>query len=212
MIRILVADDHFLVRKGLRQLLEENLPHVRIDEAEDAVSVLACAAEVEYDLVILDYSMPGRDGLDLVRDLKDLNPRMHVLILSIMPEEQYAIRAFKLGASGCVNKAIDPGELLEAVRTVLAGRRHLGAKARELLLGEMAGDGSEDPHRRLSDREFQVLRLLASGRSVGEIAALCSLSAKTVSTYRGRILEKMNMENNAQLMSYAFRHGLVDGA
>ncbi len=211
MTRILVADDHFLVRKGLRQLLEENIPHVSVDEAEDAISVLAGAGKIDYDLVILDYSMPGRDGLDLVRDLKDAHPRMHVLILSILPEDQYALRAFKLGASGCVNKAIDPGELLEAVRTVLAGRRFLSRRAQELLLGDITGESPDEPHRRLSDREFQVLRLLASGKSVGEIAGLCSLSAKTVSTYRGRILEKMNMENNAQLMNYAFRHGLVEG-
>ena len=210
MIRILIADDHFLVRAGLRQLLEENLPHIGVDEADDAASALSRAAAADYDLVMLDFSMPGRDGLDLLRDLIDLNPRTHVIILSIMPEDQYALRAFKLGASGCLNKSMDPAELLDAVRTVLSGRRFLSKRSQELLLGDMTGDPAAEPHTRLSDREFQVLRLLASGKSVGEIAALCSLSAKTVSTYRGRVLEKMNMENNAQLMNYAFRHGLVD--
>ncbi len=162
--------------------------------------------------MILDYSMPGKEGLDLIRDLKDLDPATHVLVLSILPEEQYAVRAFHLGASGCVNKAIELGELLEAVKTVLAGHRYLSKKAQELLLDDLGRTGGSAPHQRLSDREFQLLRLLASGKSVGEIAELFSLSVKTVSTYRTRLLEKMGMQNNAQLVNYAFRHGLVDRA
>jgi DNA-binding NarL/FixJ family response regulator len=130
------------------------------------------------------------------------------LILSILPEEQYALRAFRLGASGCMNKAIDPGELIAAVKTVVAGHRYLSPKASEVLL-EGVATGSEEPHARLSDREFQILKLLALGKSVGEIAEMLSLSVKTVSTYRGRVLEKMNLENNAQLMNYAFKKGLV---
>lgn len=211
MSSILVADDHFLVRKGLIQLLEENLPDPRIDEAADGLEVLDKARSGKYDLVILDFTMPGRDGLDLIRDLKDIDPAMQVLILSIQPEEQYAYRAFRLGASGCVNKAINPRELLEAVKTVLAGHRYLNPKAQDFLLDDLARDGQGEPHERLSDREFQVLRLLASGMSIGEIAQHFSLSVKTVSTYRWRLLEKMNMENNSQLIHYAFKHGLVDG-
>ena len=134
MLNILIADDHFLVRKGLRQLLEENLPLAALEEAEDGVQAMEKARGRHFDLIILDYSMPGKEGLDLVRDLKDLDPSTHILILSILPEEQYALRAFKLGASGCVNKAIDPGELVAAVKTVVAGHRYLSPKAGELLL------------------------------------------------------------------------------
>jgi two-component system, NarL family, invasion response regulator UvrY len=209
MLNILVADDHFLVRKGLRQLLEENLPVARLDEAEEGFAALDLTRSRHYDLVILDFSMPGKDGLDLIRDIKDIDPATHILILTILPEEQYAIRAFRLGASGCVNKGIDPGELLGAVKTVISGHRYLSPKASELLLDDVAR-GSEEPHQRLSDREFQILKLLAGGRSIQEIAEITALSAKTVSTYRSRLLEKMDMENNSQLMKYAFRHGLVD--
>lgn len=209
MKRILVADDHFLVRKGLRQLLESTLPDCAVDEAEDGHAVLGLARAAGYDLVILDFSMPGMDGLDLIRDLKDLDPATHILVLTILPEEQYALRAFRLGASGCANKAIDPGELVEAVKTVLAGRRYLSPKAGELLLDELSG-GEDSPHLRLSDREFQIFKLLAGGRSVGEIAASLNLSVKTVSTYRTRLMEKMRFENNSQLMRYAHLHGLAD--
>ncbi len=209
MKRILVADDHFLVRKGLRQLLESTLPDCAVDEAEDGHAVLGLARASGYDLVILDFSMPGMDGLDLIRDLKDLDPATHILVLTILPEEQYALRAFRLGASGCANKAIDPGELVEAVKTVLAGRRYLSPKAGELLLDELAG-GEDSPHLRLSDREFQIFKFLAGGRSVGEIAASLNLSVKTVSTYRTRLMEKMRFENNSQLMRYAHLHGLAD--
>jgi len=208
MLNILIADDHFLVRKGLRQLLEENLAFATFDEAENGAAALDLARSGHYDLVILDFSMPGRDGLDLIRDLKDIDPSTNILILTILPEEQYALRAFRLGASGCINKAVDPGDLVEAVKTVVAGHRYLSAKVSELLLEDVA-KGAEEPHRRLSDREYQIFSMLATGKSVGEIADLLSLSAKTVSTYRTRLLEKMNMENNAQLLSYAYHHGLA---
>jgi two-component system, NarL family, invasion response regulator UvrY len=211
MMNILIADDHFLIRKGLRQLLEENLPVTRIGEAEDGRRTLELAREDRFDVVVLDISMPGKDGLDLIRSLKDIDPSTHILVLSIQPEEQYALRAFRLGASGCLNKAGDPAELVEAVKTVVAGKRYLSARAQELLLDDMSGDGSRPPHERLSDREYQVFRLLSSGKTIGEISELLSLSVKTVSTYRARVLEKMALENNAQLTHYAFRHGLVGG-
>jgi DNA-binding NarL/FixJ family response regulator len=209
LMKILVADDHALIRKGLRQLLADNLHATSVDEAEDGNQALRLASANRYDVVILDVSMPGRDGLDLVRALKDIDPGTHILILSIQPEEQYALRAFRLGASGCLNKAGDPGEIVEAVRTVVAGRRYLSPKAQELLLEEMAGSGDALPHEALSDREYQVLRLLASGKTIGEISEMLALSVKTVSTYRARILAKMAMDNNAQLTHYAFKHGLV---
>jgi two-component system, NarL family, invasion response regulator UvrY len=209
MLRILIADDHYLIRRGLRQLLEETLHDSKVDESEDGPKTLAMARQNKYDVILLDISMPGKDGLDLIRDLKDLDPLVHVLILSIQPEEQYALRAFRLGASGCLNKAGDPAELLVAVRTVLAGRRYVSARAQELMLEEVVGAGSELPHERLSDREYQVFRLLASGKTIGEISELLALSVKTVSTYRARILEKTGLENNAQLTHYAFRHKLV---
>jgi len=207
-LSILIADDHFLVRKGLRQLLEENLAVTHFDEAEDGLAALELARGRHYDLVILDFSMPGRDGLDLIRDLKDIDPSTHILILTILPEEQYALRAFKLGASGCANKAINPGELVEAVKAVVSGHRYLSPKASELLLEDVA-KGSDEPHKRLSDREYQIFSFLAVGKSVGDIAEMLSLSVKTVSTYRSRLLEKMNLENNAQLINYAYRRGLA---
>jgi len=209
MLKILVADDHYLIRKGLRQLFEENLPSSKVDEAEDGLKTLQLARAKHYDVVVLDISMPGKDGLDLLRDLKDGDPETHVIILSIQPEEQYALRAFRLGASGCLNKAGDPGELVEAIRSVVAGHRYLSGKAQDLLLEDVAGEGTGLPHEKLSDREYQVFRLLASGKTIGEISELLSLSVKTVSTYRTRILEKTGFENNAQLTHYAFKQGLV---
>ena len=209
MLRILVADDHFLIRKGLSQLLAESLHVVGIDEADDGTKALEMASANRYDVVILDVSMPGRDGLDLIRAIKDIDPLTPIIILSIQPEEQYAIRAFRLGASGCLNKAGDPAEIVEAVKTVVAGRRYLSQKAQELLLDEMAGSGTALPHESLSDREYQVLRMLSSGKTIGEVSEMLALSVKTVSTYRARILAKMGMENNAQLTHYAFKHGLV---
>lgn len=209
MLSILVADDHSLIRKGLRQLLEENLPLSRLDEAADGPSALGLANARRYDVVILDISMPGKDGLDLIKDIKDVNPDTHILVLSIQPEEQYALRAFRLGASGCLNKAGDPGEVVEAVKTVVGGKRYLSEKAQELLLDDLAGARSGPPHEGLSDREYQVFRLLASGKPIGEIAEVLALSVKTVSTYRARVLAKMGMDNNAQLTHYAFKHGLV---
>lgn len=209
MLRILIADDHFLIRRGLRQLLEETLPGSEVDESEDGPKTLAKARHNSYDVIVLDISMPGKDGLDLIRDLKDIDPMVHVLILSIQPEEQYALRAFRLGASGCLNKSADPSELIVAVKTMVAGKRYVSARTQELMLEEVTGSGSELPHERLSDREYQVFRLLASGKTIGEISELLALSVKTVSTYRARILEKTGLENNAQLTHYAFKHKLV---
>ena len=209
MLRILIADDHFLIRRGLRQILEETWPGSQVDEAEDGPKTLALAHKHKYDVIVLDISMPGKDGLDLVRDLKDLDPLVHVLILSIQPEEQYALRAFRLGASGCLNKAADPSELVVAVKTMIAGRRYVSAKAQELMLAEVTRERAELPHERLSDREYQVFRMLASGKTIGEISEVLALSVKTVSTYRARILEKTGLENNAQLTHYAFKHKLI---
>lgn len=209
MLNILVADDHYLIRKGLRQLLEESIPSSRVEEAGDGFKTIELARSKHFDVIVLDISMPGKDGLDVLRDLKDIDPATHVLILSIQPEEQYAIRAFRLGASGCLNKAGNPGELVDAVKAVAAGRRYLSEKAQELLIEDVAGSGTELPHERLSDREYQVFRLIASGKTIGEISELLALSVKTVSTYRARILEKTGFENNAQITNYAFVHRLV---
>lgn len=209
MLDILVADDHFLIRKGLRQLLEESLPAARIDEAADGPSAFELGCSGRYDVIVLDISMPGKDGLDLIKDIKDASPDTHILVLSIQPEEQYALRAFRLGASGCLNKAGNPGEIVDAVKAVIGGRRYLSAKAQDLLLDDVAGGGSGLPHESLSDREYQVFRLLASGKPIGEIAEILALSVKTVSTYRTRVLVKMGMDNNAQLTHYAFKHQLV---
>ena len=209
MLSVLIADDHYLIRRGVRQLLEDELPLRRVDEASDGLEALAMAREQRYDLIILDISMPGREGIDIIRDLKDLDPEVHILVLSIQPEEQYALRAFRLGASGCLNKSGAPEELVSAVKVVVSGRRYLSPKAQELLLDETAAPGAGLPHERLSDREFQVFRHLSSGKTIGEISELLGLSVKTVSTYRSRVLEKMGMDKHAQLVQYAFKRGLA---
>lgn len=207
MLKILVADDHSLIRKGIRQVFEESLPSPRVDEAQDGREALEKVRATHYDVVVLDISMPGRDGLDLLRDMKDIDPATNVLILSIQPEEQYALRAFRLGASGCLNKSGNPAELVQAVRAVAAGRRYLNPKTQEILL-DVVKDDAKLPHLRLSDREFQVFMALASGKTPAEIAETLGISAKTVSTYRARILEKTGLENNAQITHYAYSQGL----
>jgi two-component system, NarL family, invasion response regulator UvrY len=209
-IRVLVADDHAVVRRGLREMLAEAGDIEVAAEAGTAAEALDLVRRERFDVAISDLSLPGRGGLDLLRDLKSERPEMPVLILSMHPEDQYAVRALKAGASGYLTKETAPERLVEAVRRVAAGGRYVTPAVAEHLAQHIDGAREREPHEALSDREYQVFRMLAAGRTVSQIGDELSLSVKTVSTYRARILEKMALATNAELMQYAFRRGLVD--
>ena len=210
MIRVLIADDHAILRRGLIEILRRELKSAVCGEAENAQQTLAQVQSHDWDLVILDVTMPGRSGIDVLADLKRIQPKLPVLVLSMHPEDQYGKRVLKAGASGYMNKDSAPEELIKAVRKVLAGGRYVSPALAEVLAVDL-GRGADRPlHERLSDRELEVLRLLGSGKGVSQIAELLHLSVTTVSTYRARILEKMNLTTTAELMNYALRHRLVD--
>jgi len=210
MIRILVADDHELVRRGLRGLLKEAFPDLVIGEALDSAQTLRALEKQSWDLVLLDINMPGRSGLDVLQDLRRLCPKMPVLVLSAFPEKDYAVRAFKLGASGYVSKQSASDELLAAVRKALAGGRYITPSLAEALAATVAGESPAAPHDLLSNRELQVLRLVAQGKSLKEIAAALSLSEKTIGTYRSRISQKIGLSTNVELARYATLHQLAE--
>jgi two-component system, NarL family, invasion response regulator UvrY len=209
MIRVLIADDHAVVRRGLGHILTEKADMRVVGEAENVHELLALVREQPCDLVVLDVSMPGRSGLDVLKDMKQERPRLPVLILSMYPEDQYAVRALRAGAAGYLNKESAPEELVEAVRKVVAGRRYVSPLVAEKLACDLTSAGGGTPHETLSDREFQVMRLIGSGKSVTDIADELALSVKTVSTYRSRVLEKTGMKNNAELTHYAIQNRLV---
>lgn len=210
MLKILIADDHPLIRKGLGRILADSIYVDSVDEAPDGETAIALVREKRYDVVVLDISMPGKDGMVVLSEVKDIAPSVPVLILSIQPEEQYAVRAFRLGASGCLNKSSAPEELVEAIRTVAQGGTYLSPKVGNLVLETLRGGSHAQPHEALSEREAQVMMLIAKGKTVGEIADTLALSVKTVSTYRSRLLEKLSLENNAQVMEYTFRNKLIE--
>jgi len=210
MVSVLIVDDHAVVRQGLRQILASALPAARIAEASNAEEALGMLLRGSYDLVLLDITMPGRSGLELLRDIKYQQPDLPVLILSVHPEDQMGVRLLKAGAAGYVNKDCEPEEIIRAVNKVLAGGRYISDTLAERLVLDLQAQTGKPPHEMLSDREFEVLCAIARGKSVTEIARSLSLSVKTVSTYRSRILEKMNMKTNAELTHYAVREGLVD--
>jgi DNA-binding NarL/FixJ family response regulator len=208
-IRALVADDHAVVRRGLRDVLGESRDIVVRGEARNASEVLEKVRHEPWDVVVLDLNLPDRSGLDLLGDLKRERPNLPVLILTVYSEEQFAVRAFRAGAAGYLTKESAPEELVAAVRKVVRGGRYVSPALAERLALLLEGGLETQPHEALSEREFQILRLLASGRTVSEAAALLHLSVKTVSTYRSRLLEKMNLRTNAELTLYAVRNGLV---
>jgi DNA-binding NarL/FixJ family response regulator len=210
MIRVLIADDHAILRRGLKEILVRELEAVICGEAEDAQQVLAQVQNHEWDLVILDITMPGRSGLDALKDLKALRPKLPVLVLSMHPEDQYGKRILRAGASGYMNKESAPEELIKAIRKVLAGGLYVSPFLAEKLAFDLSENAGRPIHEILSDREFEVLRMIASGKTVSQIAEELHLSVATVSTYRARILEKMNMTTTAELMHYALRNQLVD--
>jgi two-component system invasion response regulator UvrY len=209
MIKTLVADDHAVVRRGLRQILAETPDIVVSGEVGEASEVLPAIRAQRFDVVILDISLRGGNGIELLAEIRKERPGLPVLILTVYSEEQYAIRAIKAGAAGFLTKESAPDKLVDAVRKVASGGRWVSNELAETLASMMAGEAVGPVHERLSDREFEILKLLASGKTVSQIGEALSLSVKTISTHRTRILRKMSMKTNAELMHYAVRNGLV---
>lgn len=210
MKRILIADDHPIVRRGLKEILVREIERSACGEAENAQQVLSLLQKHDWDLVILDITMPGRSGLDLLKDLRQSRPKLPVLVLSMHPEEQYGKRVLKAGAAGYMTKESAPEELIKAIRKILAGGRYVSPALAEWLAVDLACNLERPCHEILSDREFEILRMVASGKTISQIAGELDLAVTTVSTYRARILEKMEMTTTAELMHYALRNGLVD--
>jgi two-component system, NarL family, invasion response regulator UvrY len=208
MIKILIADDHPVVREGFKQIISKADDLKVVDEALTGFEVLDKITKDDFDVVVLDLSMPGKDGLEVLKDLKNIKPNLPVLILSMHPEDQVAMRTFKGGASGYLNKESAPGELVNAIRKIYAGGKYVSPAMAEKLVS--AFDKKEEaPHESLSDREFQVLRFIASGKDVDDIAEELFISVKTVRTYRDRILEKLALKNNVEIAHYAIKYNLL---
>lgn len=208
-MKVIIADDHSIVRKGLKQILLEEYPFAEVSEASNAEELIKTTMSGTWDVVITDLSMPGRSGLDALRQIREAFPKLPVLVLSMHPEDQYAIRVLKAGASGYLNKDTAQDELIQAMRKVLVGKKYISAKVAEQMADVIEGNTDSALHESLSDREFDVLKMLAGGKSVSEIAVSLSLSSTTVSTYRARILEKMKMKSNADLTRYALENKLI---
>ena len=209
MIRILIADDHAIVRKGIQQILSEGFPDAEIDEVANAEAMISKIMESEWDVIISDLSMPGRSGLEAIPQIKQINPKLPVLIMSIHSEDHYAIRVLKAGGSGYLSKDLAPDELVTAVKRVLTGKKYITANVAEKLASMVDKDEDKPLHQMLSDREFTVLQLLGSGKSLSEIAESMILSINTVSTYRSRILVKMNLKNNTDITLYCIENKLM---
>jgi len=197
------------VRHGLKQILADEFKRASFNEARNGQEVLDSVWKQNYDVVVLDITMPGRSGLEVLKEIKKAKPKLPVLVLSMHPEDQFAMRVLKSGASGYMTKESAPAELVGAVKKIMAGGRHISTSVAELMASYITMDSSRPPHEQLSNREFQVMRMIASGKTVSEIARMLSLSVRTISTYRARILEKTGMKTNAELTHYAFQHSLV---
>jgi DNA-binding NarL/FixJ family response regulator len=208
--RFLIADDHQVVRRGLRQLLEDGYPDCQCREATNGAEALQAVYEGDWDLVVLDVNMPGRSGIDVLAEIKKVKPGLPVLILSMYSESEYAIRALKAGASGYVQKSAVTVEMLDAVSKALGGGRYITPSLAELLASSIGLDADKKPHESLSEREFEVMQLIANGKSVKEISRILSLSEKTVFTYRSRLLAKLGLSGDVDIARYAIRHGIVD--
>lgn len=209
MIRILIVDDHAIVRRGLRDLLADEFPGAVFGEAGDARQALEKLGKQKWDLLLLDIGLPGKNGLDLLKEVTEQWSKLPVLVLSVHPEDQFAVRALKAGAGGYLTKESAPEELVKAVRKVLAGGRYVSAPLAEKLALNVRKDFTKTPHEMLSDREYEIMCAIGSGKTVTEIAEALSLSVKTISTYRTRILEKLSLKNSAEIARYAIRNGLV---
>ena len=210
MLKILVADDHAVVRQGVRGILMEEFGPVTFGEARNSEELMEAIRKQEWDMLILDITMPGKSGLDALKEIRPLRPRLPVLVLSMHPEDQFAVRVLKAGAAGYMTKERAPEELIGAIKKVLAGGKYVSSTLAERLAFNLDQETEKAPHEMLSDREYEVLCMIASGKTVGEIADILYLSVKTVSTYRARILEKMNLRTNAELTHYAMKNHLVE--
>lgn len=210
MLRFLLIDDHALIRKGVIQVLNTGFPDAVFHEASNSVEAMAVVWNQALNLVILDLGLPGRGGLELLKEIKDACPRLPVLVLSLQPEEQFATRVLRAGASGYLSKGELSETLIHAVRRILGGARFITEKAAEMLASEVALDDSRPAHKKLSDREYDVMIRIARGASITEISESLNLTAKTVSTYRARIMDKMGIKNNAEITHYAMRTGLIE--
>lgn len=209
MIKILVADDHPIYRRGLKELLNDSFSSVHLDEAGSSSEVLKKISKNEYDVLLLDIAMPGRSGLDIIKEVKGKRPELSILMLSAYPEEQYAIRALKSGASGYLTKSA-ADELIEAIKKVSQGGKYLTSTLAESLAFAIEEDSQKLPHEILSDREYQVMCMIAEGKTVRQISDELKLGETTVRTYRTRILEKMKMKKDSEVIHYAVKHGLID--
>ena len=208
-LKVLIADDHSIVRKGLRQILQEEYVDAYIDEVPDAESMIKKVMKENYDIIVSDISMPGRSGLDAIPQIREFNKATPIIIISIHPEEHYAVRVLKAGASGYVSKDQATDELINAIKTVLAGRKYITPNVAEKLVNASKRDDSKALHEYLSDREFTILKLLATGKSISEISHSMNLGMTTVSTYRNRLLGKMDMKTNAELILYCLEHKII---
>ncbi len=211
MIRILIADDHAIVRRGMKQLLLEHYPFAKIGEASNVEELISeiINQEEEWDVVVCDMNMPGRSGLDAIMQIREIKPGLPVLIMSMYPEDQYALRVLKSGAAGYLTKETIHDDIVRAIETVIKGKRYITLSLAEKLAESVNSESEKALHEELSDREFDVFKLLASGKTISEIASQLSLSSTTVSTYRSRIMEKMKMKSNAELARYAIEARLI---
>jgi two-component system invasion response regulator UvrY len=209
-IRILIVDDHVIIRQGLRQILADAFPQAIFGEAHNGNEALERVSKAHWDVVLLDITMPGKTGMDVLKQLVEAQPNMAVLVLSMHPEDQYAVRVLKTGAAGYITKNTASEEVIGAVKKVLAGGKYVSSALAENLANNLNAPAGKAPHEALSDREYQVMRLIAMGRSVKEIAFELSLSVKTISTYRTRIIEKTKLKTNADIIRYAVHSKLVD--
>ena len=212
MIRVLLADDHAMVRTGLKEILSATGDIEVQGEATNGNEVLGAIGACDYDVVVLDMSMPGRSGIELIKLVKAERPKLRILVLSMHSEQQYAVRAVRAGASGYLTKESAADELVNAIRRVASGRAYISPETAEQLVLDSTGAGGDSPHKLLSDREYQVFRMIASGRSITEIATTLALSVKTISTHKTRILQKLGVSNQSELVRYAIRHELIDDA
>lgn len=210
MIRVLIADDHPIVRRGLKQTLNETNDIVVVDEAQNCAEVIQKLKERRFDVLLLDIAMPGRGGIDVLNEKKSLGIKTPALMLSIFPEDQYAVRALKSGASGYLTKNCDAETLVEAIRKVAVGGTYVSAELAERLAADLIRNKQKPPHELLSDREYEVLKQVASGKSTREIAVKLNLSVQTISTYRARIRQKMGLKNSAEITSYVMKNRLLE--
>jgi two-component system, NarL family, invasion response regulator UvrY len=207
--KILIADDHSAIRIGIKQILKNVYPDMQFDEATNSHEVAEKINADSWDVIILDINMPGRNGLDILKELKDQRPEIPVLVFSMLPEDQIGVRSLKTGAAGYLTKSAADTELVKAIRLLLAGKKYITRSIAELLITQLANPSDKPPHELLSNREYQTFILLAAGKSVSQIATTLSLGVPTISTYRARILEKMHMKTNAELTQYAVANNLI---